>query len=139
VRLAIALPWKRIPAARLGRIGERHAAWYYRLRGYRILARNFRTRSGEADLVVRRGRTIAIVEVKTRQTLTAGEGHDAVTRAKRERLARIGDLLAARHPDAMLRYDILVLFWNGWYFRATRYRDAFRLFADARRPWVWRV
>ena len=52
--------------AELGRIGERCAEWYYRLHGYRILARNFRVRGGELDLVARRGKTVVFAEVKTR-------------------------------------------------------------------------
>ena len=69
--------WRRtIPTARLGPLGERRAAWFYRLRGYTIVARNVRFRRGEIDLIVRRGRTLAFVEVKTRQSLTAGAGYD---------------------------------------------------------------
>jgi putative endonuclease len=47
---------------KLGRRGERRAAWFYRLRGYRVVAANVRLRSGEIDLIVRRGRTLAFVE-----------------------------------------------------------------------------
>ena len=60
-----------IPVAELGPIGERRALWYFRLRGYRIVARNVRLRRGEIDLIVRRGRTLVFVEVKTRQSLAA--------------------------------------------------------------------
>lgn len=123
----------------LGRLGENHAAWFYRLRGYSIVARNLRLPAGEIDLVVRRGRTIVIAEVKTRQTRLAGEGHEAVTRIKRERMIRLGDQYAARHPDAQLRYDILSIYWNGWRFEVTHYEDAFQPVADAVRPWIWRA
>ena len=122
----------------LGRRGERRAAWFYRLRGYSIVARNERLAAGEVDLVVRRGRTLAIVEVKTRRSLAAGEGYESVDRRKRERLFRLGDHYAARHPEAQLRYDILSLFWNGRRFIVTHYEDAFRPLADARDPWKWR-
>jgi putative endonuclease len=123
----------------LGAKGERRAAWFYRLRGYRILERNARLPAGEIDLVVKRGATIVIAEVKTRQTKTAGEGHEAVTRVKRERMIRLGDQYAARHPEARLRYDILSIYWTGWRFVVTHFPDAFRPIADARRPWVWRA
>lgn len=125
--------------AELGRAGEKRAAWFYRVRGYAILERNLRLAAGEIDLVVRRGSTIVIAEVKTRQTRSAGEGHEAVNRAKRERMVRLGDQYAARHPEAMLRYDILSLFWNGWRFSVTHYPDAFRPVADPRQPWRWRA
>lgn len=123
----------------LGRRGERRAAWFYRLRGYRILERNARLPAGEIDLVVKRGATIVIAEVKTRQTKVAGEGHEAVNRAKRERMIRLGDQYATRHPEAQLRYDILSLYWTGWRFVVTHFPDAFRPVADAQRPWVWRA
>ena len=123
----------------LGRRGERRAAWFYRLRGYRILERNARLPAGEIDLVVKRGATIVIAEVKTRQTMVAGEGHEAVNRTKRERMIRLGDQYATRHPEAQLRYDILSLYWTGWRFVVTHFPDAFRPVADPQRPWIWRA
>jgi putative endonuclease len=123
----------------LGVKGERRAAWFYRLRGYRILEQNARLPAGEIDLVVKRGATIVIAEVKTRQTRTAGEGHEAVTRIKRERMIKLGDQYASRHPQARLRYDILSIYWTGWRFIVTHFPDAFRPVADARRPWIWRA
>ncbi|MEA2488692.1 MAG: putative endonuclease [Acidobacteriota bacterium] len=122
----------------LGPKGERRAAWFYRLRGYRILARNVRLGAGEIDMVVQRGKTIAIVEVKTRQSDAAGEGYESVDRRKREQLIRLGDRYAARHPEARLRYDIISLFWTGRRFRVTYLPDAFRPMADERYPWIWR-
>jgi putative endonuclease len=129
---------RRIPIPDLGPLGERRAAWFYRLRGYRVLARNVRLGNGEIDLVVRRGRTIAIVEVKTRQTHTAGEGYDSVDRQKRTRLIRLGDRYTALHPEAQLRYDIVSLYWTGYRFQVTWLPDAFRPVADERYPWIWR-
>jgi len=128
-----------IPVRELGRRGERRAAWFYRLRGYRIVARNLRLPAGEIDLVVKRWTTTVIVEVKTRQSLTAGEGHDAVDRKKRERLIRLGEQYAAKHPGARLRYDVLSIFWTGTRFVLSHYPDAFRPVSDPRAPWRWRA
>jgi len=130
---------RRLPVAKLGRMGETRAAWFYRFRGYSIVARNARLPAGEIDLVVRRGATIVIAEVKTRQSRFAGEGHEAVDRKKRERMIRLGDQYALRHPDARLRYDILSIRWTGWRFVVTHYADAFQPIADAREPWRWRA
>lgn len=123
----------------LGRRGERRAAWFYRLRGWTIVARNLRLPAGEIDLVVQRFGMVAIVEVKTRQSLAAGQGYDAVDRRKRERLILLGDQYLARNPGVQLRYDIVSLFWTGWRFELTHFPDAFRPIADARYPWKWRV
>jgi putative endonuclease len=130
---------RKLDARALGLRGERRAAWFYRLRGYSIIERNLRLHAGEIDLVVRRGNTVAIVEVKTRQSLTAGEGFDSVDRHKRERLVRLGDQYAATHPGVQLRYDILSLFWTGWRFEVKHFPDAFRPVAEAGRPWRWKV
>jgi putative endonuclease len=130
---------RKIAVHRLGAMGERRAAWFYRLRGYSILARNARLPAGEIDLVVKRGTTIVIAEVKTRQTDAAGDGYDAVDRRKRERLIRLGDQYAARHPEAQLRYDIVSLRWTGRRFVVTHFADAFRPVADAYAPWRWRA
>lgn len=129
----------RIAPKTLGKLGEHCAAWFYRVRGYRVLARNLRWGAGEIDLVVRRGATVVIAEVKTRQTLVAGEGHDAVDRRKREQLLRLGDRYAARTPGVRLRYDVLSLFWTGWRFVVSHYPDAFRPMSDRARPWQWRA
>ena len=132
---------RRIASRLLGRLGEWRAAWFYRLHGYEIVERNVRLRGGEIDLVARRGRMLIITEVKTRQSLAAGEGHEAVGREKRLRLVRLADEYLSREgwPDVQLRYDIVSLFWNGWWFVVSHYPDAFRPVADGRRPWQWRA
>ncbi len=57
---------KRQEAERRGRGAETLACWYLRLKGWRILARRARVPGGEVDIVARRGRTLAFVEVKAR-------------------------------------------------------------------------
>ncbi len=58
-------------AEKRGRRAETLACWHLRLRGWRILARRVRARGGEVDIVARRGRTLAFVEVKARATAEA--------------------------------------------------------------------
>jgi len=58
-------------AERRGRGAETLACWYLRLRGWRILARRARVPGGEVDIVARRGRTLAFVEVKARSDADA--------------------------------------------------------------------
>jgi len=122
----------------LGKVGERWAEWFYRLRGYVVIERNARCKEGEIDLVLRRGSTLVIAEVKTRQSRNAGEGFEAVDRRKRDRLVRLGNRFAAKNPDALLRYDIISNFWNGWRFVLTHYADAFQPVASAQLPWQLR-
>ena len=122
-----------------GARGERRAAWFYRLRGYRVVARNVRLHSGEIDLVLRRGRTIVIAEVKTRQSLAAGEGFEAVDARKREKLIRLAGEFVRGDRDVRIRYDVVSLFWNGRRFIVSHYADAFRPVSDVYAPWRWRA
>ncbi len=128
-------------ARRLGVAGERRAAWFYRFRGYRILARNVRAHGGEVDLVAVRGTTIVFCEVKTRGSNAMAPGFEAVDRGKRERLVRMADGFVHKlgRPELHIRYDILSLVWTGRRFQVTHFPDAFRPVADAVRPWKWRV
>lgn len=130
-----------ITGGQLGRMGEQRAVWFYRIRGYRVVARNVRFTSGEIDLIAARGSTLVVAEVKTRQSLRAGEGHHAVDRVKQERLVRLADEYVNREQrtDVQIRYDVLSLYWNGTRFLVSHYPDAFRPIADPTHPWKWRV
>ncbi|MGI9033168.1 MAG: YraN family protein [Acidimicrobiales bacterium] len=76
----------------LGASGEDAVAAWYRANGYEVVARNWRCRQGELDLVARRGRAIVFCEVKTRSSAAFGAPVEAVTRTKQARLR----VLAAR-------------------------------------------
>ena len=79
----------------LGVTGEDLAAAWYEANGYTVVARNWRCRDGELDLIVRQGRLFVFCEVKTRTTDAFGAPVEAVTRTKQQRLRR----LAARWID----------------------------------------
>ena len=101
-------------AERAGRTAERRAAWLLRLKGYRIEACRFRCAAGEIDLVARRWRTYAFVEVKARPT--HAEARRAVTRANWQRVARAAEAYQARRLGTMtaqVRFD-LVTVADGW-------------------------
>ena len=120
---------KVLDVRRLGLAGERRARWFYRLRAYRIIGRNVRLHGGELDLIVRRGRALVFVEVKTRQSVTAGEGYDAVDRTKQQRLIRLAEQYLARHPqppDTEVRFDVISILATNGRIRLTHIRDAFR-------------
>lgn len=96
-------------AERRGRAGEAIAAWWLRFHGWRIVGRRVRTRVGEVDLIARRGRTVAFVEVKTRAT--AADRDMAIDRHRLERVAAAANLLAHRHAAGGedIRIDVILL------------------------------
>lgn len=73
----------------LGARGELAVAEWYLSRGYEVLARNWRCRAGELDLVVRRDGEVVFCEVKTRSSRRFGAPIEAVTPDKRKRLRRL--------------------------------------------------
>jgi putative endonuclease len=85
----------------LGIDGEAAVADWYEANGYEVVARNWRCREGELDLIVRNGRLYVFCEVKSRTTDAFGVPAEAVTRTKQMRLRR----LAARwlESDAPVR------------------------------------
>lgn len=82
-------------AERRGRGAETIAAWWLRLRGWRILARRARVPGGEVDIVARRGRTLAFVEVKARASVDAAAF--ALDRYRLRRVAVAAERLAPRY------------------------------------------
>lgn len=114
--------------AELGRAGERCAEWYYRLRGYRILERNFRVRGGELDLVVRKGKTVAFVEVKTRSDCEKSRPCEAVGAAKQRRVILAARSYMTRFPDdPFFRFDVVEVYADAFPFRVRCIKDAFQL------------
>jgi putative endonuclease len=92
-----------------GRRGEWLAAWYLRLKGWRILASRVKTPRGEVDLVARRGRLVAFVEVKWRAS--AQELERAIDLYRLRRVAAAAEVLAARYVRSGddMRIDVLLL------------------------------
>ncbi len=97
-----------------GRRGEVLAAWYLRLMGWRILARRVKTPRGEIDLIARRGRTIAFVEVKWRRR--AEDLDQAIDEYRLRRVAAAAEAVAARFVPAgnIQRIDVLLLAPGRW-------------------------
>src|SRR5205814_4191341 len=82
-----------------GRAAERRVAWHYRLRGYRILARNVRAGGVELDLIVRRGRRLVFCEVKLKEGPRFGDPLEAVDEQKRARLRRGAEAWLVANPQ----------------------------------------
>ena len=95
-------------SAALGRSGEGRVAEWYVGHGYEVLARNWRCRTGELDLVVGRARLVVFCEVKTRTSERFGAPVEAVTPAKQARIRRLAArwLAEASLPRRAIRFDV---------------------------------
>ena len=92
----------------LGALGEDAAAAWYIERGYRVVARNWRVREGELDLVVCNATTTVFCEVKTRSSSAFGAPFEAVTVTKQRRIRSLAVmfLTAQPQPGRQLRFDV---------------------------------
>jgi putative endonuclease len=114
---------RRKRSERQGRWAEQAAEWWLRLKGYSILDRRYRTPLGEIDLVARRGRRLAFVEVKLRPT--HDEAIEAITPQLRDRVSAAADLWQQRHDrEGTLEpaFDVVVVTPGRW---PCHLRDAF--------------
>ncbi|MCA0247620.1 MAG: YraN family protein [Proteobacteria bacterium] len=97
-------------AHRLGHAAEWRAVWRLRIAGYTILARRYKTRLGEIDIVARRGNVLAFVEVKARRQVTAAA--EALGKRQFGRVARSASLFLAEHPRhaaCAVRFDAVLV------------------------------
>ena len=96
---------------KIGRWGEDLAARFLVGKGYKILARNWRTRYGEVDIVAELNNVIHFVEVKTRTGLKTGEPEEAINYFKMRRLLLAGQgfLLMNKTPEARCQLDSLAV------------------------------
>jgi putative endonuclease len=97
-----------------GHRAETLAAWFLRLKGYRVLARRLTTGrgtgAGEIDLIVRRGNVVAFVEVKARSDLAQAAA--AITPHQQARLVRAARAYLGRHPElaaCSCRFDAVLV------------------------------
>jgi putative endonuclease len=99
----------------LGRNGEELAALALAADGWRVLHRNYRLGHKEIDLIARRGRVIAFVEVKTRAGSAFGHPLEAVTSAKRREIETVARAWVAGHgrPGLSYRFDAVAVTWRG--------------------------
>jgi len=101
---------ERVAAFRTGMSAETRAAAYLMAKGYRILAKRFRTPYGEIDLVARKRNLIAFVEVKARASLD--EAAYAVTPRQQARIINAAQAWLMAHPEHAefeLRFDAMLI------------------------------
>jgi len=101
---------ERLKAERRGRFAEFLCRWHLRLRGWHIVASHWRCPSGEIDILARRGRVLAIIEVKSRRDMhTAAE---SILPRQRRRVARAASAFLMTRPDLAeltLRFDVMLV------------------------------
>lgn len=94
-----------------GKTGEDLACAELERRGYAIVARRYRERGGELDIIARDGPTLVFVEVKARDGRAFGDAGEAVTALKRRRIAQIALGFVTRHRlhDCPCRFDVVTV------------------------------
>lgn len=99
----------------IGNIGENYAAEYLISKGCDILARNFRIRGGELDIVAKKGELLHVVEVKTRRPDPLSSGGDAVTPQKQAFIIKAAEAFLRKYElDISCVFDVaLVEVHNG--------------------------
>lgn len=98
-----------------GRRGEQIAIWWMRAKAYRLVVRNYQSRSGEIDIIMRRGRVLVFVEVKYRADRAAARA--AMTARQWGRIARAAGDFTRRHPafrDHQWRFDLIACAPRQW-------------------------
>ena len=111
----------------LGKMGEDLACAELSRRGYAVLARRYRTRFGEIDIVARDGDVTVFVEVKTRAGDEYGGGAEAVTGWKQRRITQMAVDYLSRNQlhDRPCRFDVVVVDLAGESTRIEVYAHAF--------------
>ena len=117
------------PRQGLGRRGERLAERFLERQGMRILARRFRLRCGEIDLIARDAESVVFVEVKTRRGHGFGSPAASVTPAKQRRMARtaLAFLSGRGWHERPCRFDVIEVLELGKSTEIRHIPDAFRL------------
>jgi putative endonuclease len=101
---------RRVAAFRVGLSAESRAAAYLIAKGYRIVARRFRSPVGEVDIVARRGRVLVFVEVKARNRLD--DAAESLAPRQQRRIAAAASAWLAEHPDDVesnIRFDAVLV------------------------------
>jgi len=95
-----------------GSRAEDRALQFLRQHGLRLLARNWRCKLGELDLVMQDGDTVAVIEVRSRSRTDRGTAAETVDARKQARVVRATRLWLARQPhfaEQPLRFDVVTL------------------------------
>ena len=111
----------------LGEIGENLACGELERRGYSVLARRYRRRGGELDIIARNGVTTVFVEVKARSSSTFGEPVEAVGALKQRRIVQLAREYVVRHrlTESPCRFDVVSIDFRGSHPSVEVFQNAF--------------
>lgn len=110
----------------LGNRGEALAAEYLAEQGMKILAKNYRRRGGEIDIIAKDGSVLAFVEVKTRKSEGFAAPRESVGNVKRKRLRAAAEMwLMETGYDGFCRFDVVEVITAGETPLIRHWRDAF--------------
>jgi len=121
---------KGLQNAGVGSRGEDLATAFLERKGFAIIERNFRCKSGEIDIVAREGSTLVFIEVKSRKTLSYGVPQLAVTPFKQRQISKAALTWLARNNqhDKPARFDVLAILLSSEYQHQIEHiRNAFDL------------
>jgi putative endonuclease len=113
-----------VESPRPGRRAEQRAVWWYRVRGYRILAVNAWAAGYELDVVVRRGRRLVFCEVKEKRGIGYGDPVEMVDEEKQRRVRRAAGAWLAAHTECAgldISFDVMSVYEG----RLRRFAQAF--------------
>ena len=102
--------WNRL----FGDRGERLAVRHLKKSGLKVVARNYRNRFGEIDIIALDGQTIVFVEVKTRKSYATGSPLEAVDETKQAKIIQVAEayLKQRRLFEYSVRFDVIGIVWN---------------------------
>lgn len=100
---------RRAPPGEAGAQAETLAARFLEARGLKLIERNWRSRFGELDLVLREGDTIVMVEVRMRRSNAFGGAAASIDAKKKSRLLAAAREYLARGPDRPCRFDVVLI------------------------------
>lgn len=112
-----------------GKLGEQLAVDHLKQKGYKILQRNYRYLKAEIDIIARKGKTLAIVEVKSRSSTFFEDLTETVTQKKIKLLvSAANEYVIANDLNVEVRFDIITLLKKGNDFELQHLEDAFYYF-----------
>ena len=98
-------------AVSIGNIGEEAAVQALKKRGYKIIARNYRTKMGEIDIVAKDGEYTVFVEVRLRKSNAFGSPADTIDRRKQQKIIKAAQMYAVKNDiyDTPMRFDAVLI------------------------------